>query len=141
MAHSPGGSAWLHPKYARTAIGLVAVGAILTLAWPGTPLGKSVPPAAPTADQQLDPNAATWWQLERLPGIGASLAKAIVAERERRAAQWPGEPPFARPESLLRVPGLGPKKLLPIVSYLRFPIASAPAARGSAPVDTTPPPP
>lgn len=139
MAHSPAESPRLHPVYTRTAVCLVALGAILASAWPGSPLRTSTPATAPRADLRLDPNTATWWQLERLPGIGNSLARAIVAERERRAVQWPGQPAFAGPESLLRVPGLGPKKLTPILAYLRFPAAAEPAVTGSAPVDTTPP--
>ena len=40
--------------------------------------------------------------LERLPGVGPSLAQAILAYRDRNG-------PFADPGELERVPGIGPK--------------------------------
>jgi len=122
----------------RVALALAVGGGLLTLAWPGQPIMRAAAGTSPRIEDRLDPNQATWWQLERLPGVGESLAKSIVAERERRAAQWPGETAFVRPDSLLHVPGLGPRKLAPLLAYLRFPPASAPAEGASRPVDTTP---
>ncbi len=49
-------------------------------------------------------NSATEVQLETLPGIGPSLAKAIIAERERRGG-------FRRVEDLGDVRGIGPRRL------------------------------
>ncbi len=63
---------------------------------------------------RIDPNRATAAELERLPGIGPSLAARIVADRDGRG-------PFAAPESLLRVHGIGPKILGRIRAYLLFP--------------------
>ena len=45
-------------------------------------------------------NPATQAQLEALPGVGPATARRIVEHR-----------PYARPDDLLRVPGIGPKKL------------------------------
>lgn len=61
--------------------------------------------AAAAADPRpLDVNAASVDQIARLPGIGPSLARRIVAERERRGR-------FESADSLRGVVGLGPKKL------------------------------
>jgi competence ComEA-like helix-hairpin-helix protein len=54
-------------------------------------------------DGPLDLNHATVADLQRLPGIGPTLAGQIVRERERRGR-------FASPEDLLTVPGIGRKK-------------------------------
>jgi competence protein ComEA len=70
----------------------------------------------------IDLDRATAEELERLPGIGPSLAARIVAERERGGA-------YRRPEDLLRVPGIGPRKLEAIRPFLAPP--SAPADSGS----------
>lgn len=52
-------------------------------------------------DTALNVNSATAVELERLPGIGPSLARRIVADREARG-------PFATVAALDRVPGIGP---------------------------------
>ncbi len=52
----------------------------------------------------IDVNAATAPQLEGLPGIGPSLAAAIVAYRSENG-------PFATLDELEEVPGIGPAKL------------------------------
>ncbi len=52
----------------------------------------------------LDINRATAAELERLPGIGPTLARRIVEWRETRG-------PFRSVEDLLQVPGIGPKTL------------------------------
>jgi competence protein ComEA len=49
-------------------------------------------------------NTATAEELDILPGIGPMTAQAIIEDRESRGR-------FAFPEDLLRVPGIGPKKL------------------------------
>jgi len=52
----------------------------------------------------IDLNAATEQQLDTLPGVGPSTARAIVAYRVQHG-------PFARIEDLLNVRGIGPAKL------------------------------
>jgi competence protein ComEA len=49
-------------------------------------------------------NTATAEQLDTLPGIGPSTATKIVADREANG-------PYASPDDLGRVSGIGPKKL------------------------------
>lgn len=61
----------------------------------------------------IDVNTASSSDLESLPGIGPRLAEEIVRDRLRKG-------PFLQPDDLLRVKGLGPKKVRQIESYLRF---------------------
>ena len=53
-------------------------------------------------DYQLDVNRATWMEWTLLEGIGETLAKRIVADREERG-------PFKTVEEVRRVRGIGPK--------------------------------
>ncbi len=52
----------------------------------------------------LNLNEATEPELERLPGIGPSLAQAIVKYRQQHG-------PFENVDALMNVPGIGPAKL------------------------------
>lgn len=54
--------------------------------------------------ERLDLNSATAAELQKLPGIGEGLSAAIVADREANG-------PFSSAEDLLRVPGIGEKRL------------------------------
>jgi competence protein ComEA len=49
-------------------------------------------------------NSATSSQLDTLPGVGPSTAKAIISYRNRKG-------PFGKVEDLLNVPGIGPSKV------------------------------
>jgi competence ComEA-like helix-hairpin-helix protein len=78
---------------------------------PGAGLGTpfAPPPARSVADARpgqlegvVNVNRATAVELEGLPGIGPSLARLIVADREARG-------PFATLEALDRIPGIGPR--------------------------------
>ena len=69
-----------------------------------TPLGPG---------EKLDPNLSAEEQLDRLPGIGPSTARAVVAYRQEEGG-------FSTAEDLLRVPGIGPSKLERIAPYLDF---------------------
>ena len=62
------------------------------------------PPPAPADPRPLDLNRASVDAIARLPGVGLSLARRIVEERERVGR-------FDSPEGLRGVLGLGPKKL------------------------------
>jgi len=62
--------------------------------------------------QPIDVNAATEQQLDTLPGVGPSTARAIVAYRLQHG-------PFGRIEDLLNVRGIGPAKLEALVGLVR----------------------
>ncbi|HEY5940603.1 MAG TPA: helix-hairpin-helix domain-containing protein [Gemmatimonadales bacterium] len=77
---------------------------------PGAGLGTPFAPPPPRSvavagpgqpESVVNVNRATAVELERLPGIGPSLARSIVADREARG-------PFATLEALDRIPGIGP---------------------------------
>ncbi len=75
---------------------------------------------------RVDPNTAGWAELARLPGIGESLARTIVAFRqERRPAGISQDDPspvvFRCLGDLAAIPGLGEKKLREMEPYLVFP--------------------
>ena len=78
---------------------------------PGAPVGPTPgPPGAP-----VDLNRATARQLQELPGIGPALAERIVAFRTESG-------PFAKPEELMEVSGIGAKtyaRLAPLVTARR----------------------
>ena len=61
----------------------------------------------------VDVNQADASELERLPGIGASLAGRIVAERRQRGR-------FTGPGDLLRVRGIGPATVKRIEMFVSF---------------------
>lgn len=68
----------------------------------------------PTTDSALlDLNQATQSELETLPGIGASKAKAIIAYREQLSG-------YRSVDQLLEVKGIGPKLFERIASLVRI---------------------
>lgn len=74
-------------------------------------------PLAP--GERIDPNRATEVELDRLPGVGPSLAGAIASTRGERGA-------FGVADDLLRVPGIGPKTLARIRPHLDLSGTTAP---------------
>jgi competence protein ComEA len=68
-------------------------------------------PMAP--GETLDPNAAEDWEMDRLPGVGPKLARAIVADREARG-------PFLSMDELGRVRGIGASTLERLRPHLSF---------------------
>jgi len=61
----------------------------------------------------VDPNDANWIELSLLEGLGETLAKRIIENRE-------AEGPFSQPKDLLRVRGIGEKTLARFSAQLRF---------------------
>ena len=102
-----------------TIVGALALAGLLVVLWQrqGPPLVVEAAPAQAAAwnaalahARRVDINAASAADLERLPEVGPGLAKRIV---EYRAAHGP----FAAPEALSRVKGIGPKKLKALAPY------------------------
>jgi len=60
-----------------------------------------------TVTPLINLNSATSDQLDTLPGVGPSTAKAIISYRNRKG-------PFRKVEDLLNVPGIGPSKVAAI---------------------------
>jgi len=65
--------------------------------------GAGTSSGAVSAAGVVDINRATAAELETLPGVGPATAQKIVDDREANG-------PFATPEDLMRVPGIGAKK-------------------------------
>lgn len=82
--------------------------------------------------ERLDPNRAPEPELDRLPGLGAATARAIVASRERDGA-------FLRAEDLTRVRGIGPATLDRMRPHLDF-SSPPPATLGARGRGEGPPP-
>jgi competence protein ComEA len=68
------------------------------------------------AQVRLDLQTATAAELEALPEIGPHLAQRIVAVQQARAAR--GEPPLRTRAELLRISGIGEKKLERLLPFL-----------------------
>jgi len=85
--------------------------------------GRRAAPLQP--GERLDPNRASAEELDRLPGIGAATADAIVRERESGG-------PFFAPSDLVRVPGLGPASVTRLALHLDLD-APPPASRPQRP--------
>lgn len=66
---------------------------------------------APGAVEKIDVNRAAAEELASLPGLGESLAQAIVTERELGG-------PYLYPEDLIRVRGIGPESVQKLLDYI-----------------------
>ena len=64
--------------------------------------------------ERIDPNRADADALQRLPGVGAATAAAIIASRDSAG-------PFRAADDLLRVRGIGPAKLERMRAHLSLP--------------------
>jgi competence protein ComEA len=73
----------------------------------------------------VDLNSADWPELTVLPGVGETLAKRIVADRDQHG-------PFHDFDDLRRVRGIGPRTLERLTPYLR-PIPDLEATADQAP--------
>ncbi len=110
---------------AVAALGLLGLGVLARGRWPGSePVLDCEPGAVRVVDgvavcgegaepsasqrlllgQKLDLNGATEEELARVPGVGRSLARHLVGEREARGR-------FASWEEVASVPGVGPARL------------------------------
>jgi len=70
----------------------------------GSPTGASTGAGSPGNSGPMDLNGSTAAQLDALPGVGPTTARAIVAYRQAHGR-------FRSVTDLLAVPGIGPAKL------------------------------
>ncbi len=78
--------------------------------------GRDEPGRLPTEllpGQTVDINSAPAEELALLPGIGEVLAQAIIDYRQANG-------PFASPEALLEVPGIGPARFEGLAGKIRI---------------------
>lgn len=73
--------------------------------------GSTVASANPVDTEKININTATLAELTTLPGIGEVLAQRIIDYREANG-------PFASPEELTGVSGIGPKRLEAILEFV-----------------------
>ena len=78
---------------------------------PQTSTTVSSPEVAQTATGIVNINTATASQLEELPSVGPSTAKAIVSYRTKNG-------PFGKAEDLMKVPGIGEGKLAAMKPFI-----------------------
>jgi competence protein ComEA len=71
---------------------------------PPRPRAVAAPPVPIADPRPLDLNHASADEISRLPGVGPSLARRIIEERERRGR-------FESSDNLRAILGMGPKKL------------------------------
>lgn len=80
------------------------------------PPGRMAPRRLLAVPVRLDPETATAAELEALPEVGPQLAQRIIKARQERAAR--GEPPLRRRADLLRIAGLGERRLQRLLPFL-----------------------
>jgi competence protein ComEA len=69
-------------------------------------------------DYRIELNSASWVEWSQIPGIGPVLGERIVCEREQNG-------PFRDPSDLMRVKGIGPKRLSEIQPYIQMKLESS----------------
>jgi len=81
---------------------------------------RVVEPRLPLPVDRINPNEASVASMARLPRIGATRARAIVAFRDSIRAQGRQEPAFRKADDLAAVGGIGPATIEGIRPWLRF---------------------
>jgi competence ComEA-like helix-hairpin-helix protein len=112
---------------AKSILHLFCVSLILALVLIGSPqvLAKKTPPTHP-----LDLNTATAKELEQLPGVGPTTAKAIVDFRTKGGH-------FRRISDLLVIRGISDAKLKKMRPYITIGPPAAGLAKKPSPAGTT----
>jgi len=102
-------SSWMVRRAAAAVLLLATAASIVPV------LSRAVAPHRPevavSVADPIDVNQASAAELSLLPGVGPSLAAAIVADRESRG-------PFRRPQDIDRVRGIGPSILARILPHV-----------------------
>lgn len=120
-----------------SARGLLLAAALLSAA--GVHAGPVAPGSATAGKSKrsagtgvLNLNTATLDQIDALPGVSPGLAAAVVAERTAH--------PFARPEDVMRVQGMGKRRFERLRPHLTVtgPSTFVPASGRAGPAGTRP---
>lgn len=103
-------------------IGLVACSCLSVMVALGfaarIPWGDVTPPVC--AQERVNPNAAPVGSLVRLPGVGLTRARAIVAHRDTVRRRAGDDLAFRCTEDLQQIKGIGPKTAGDIADWLEF---------------------
>lgn len=112
---------YLNPRRARGSLLSIALAWAMAMAAPAAAqqVGDSTAKASVPRSERLDINRASAAELEALPGVGPSRARAIVELRDKLKG-------FKRSEDLMRVRGIGRKTFRKIEPLVRV---DAPAKR------------
>lgn len=93
-----------HTGVATTRVRAALIAALAAVGFAAVIAAASAPPAAAAPTGVVNVNTASAPELELLPGIGESKAKAIIAHREDHGA-------YQQVEDLLEVKGIGDSAL------------------------------
>lgn len=102
-------SSWMVRRAAAAVLLLAAAASMVPVL--SRAAAPSLPASAVSVADPIDVNQASAAELSLLPGVGPSLAAAIVADRESRG-------PFRRPQDIDRVRGIGPSILARILPHV-----------------------
>ena len=75
------------------------------------PSSPNLVTTVPTQPGKININTADIDALQQIPGIGPSIAEAIITYRDSNG-------PFHDPAQLLNIPGIGEKKLVTLLDYV-----------------------
>jgi competence ComEA-like helix-hairpin-helix protein len=95
-------------------------GLILSLAFATGASHRAAGSPAPRPGGRINPNDASVASLARLPGIGLTRARAIVAFRDHLQDRQGRAPAFRRAEDLAQVKGIGPATVEGMRLWLQF---------------------
>ena len=105
---------------------VVGIGICLTLslAFAVGALQRSKGPPAIRSGERINPNEAPVARLMRLPQVGVTRARAIVAHRGLAGAQAGRQPAFQTADDLQQIKGIGPAIVEDVRPWLQFDDAS-----------------
>jgi DNA uptake protein ComE-like DNA-binding protein len=93
---------------------------ILSLSFAAGALHRAARPPAGHPVERINPNNAPTASLVRLPGIGVTRARAIVAFRDHAREQGGHMPVFRCAEDLAQIRGIGPATIDGLRPWLQF---------------------
>ena len=104
-----------HPSLFIAIISLAVMMTVFLFRNVGRDTAKSISPthetSTATTHHKININTANIDALQQIPGIGPSIAEAIITYRDSNG-------PFHDPAQLLNIPGIGEKKLVTLLDYV-----------------------